>query len=165
MPLEVICSNHTAEAGSPRTSCLRPCLDGFWSSPRMETPQPLQAICTICSWKETNEKKDFVLGSCQDLRKYISPLWIKDPEWISLAASFPLLLHTWLILMTVWSRDKGKTDFSERHISFLKREHWVPPHNTESVALESQIQLQGIMCGSDGIQKSWRNSFLWLETA
>jgi len=38
-------------------------------------------------------------------------------------------------------------------------------NNTESVALEPQIQLQGTVCGSDGIQGSWENSSLWLGTA
>ena len=38
--LEIIWPKPTARAGPPTAGCPGPCPDGFWISPRMETPQP-----------------------------------------------------------------------------------------------------------------------------
>lgn len=43
--LEVIRSNLTVQAGSPRAGCPGPCPGGIWISPRMESLQPLRATC------------------------------------------------------------------------------------------------------------------------
>jgi len=46
-PLEVTWSTIPAQAGPPTTSCPRPCSYSFWTPPKLETPQPLRATCSM----------------------------------------------------------------------------------------------------------------------
>ena len=78
-PLEVVWSNLPAQAGPPRASRPGPCPDDFWTSLRMETPQPPWETWYQCSVTLT-VKKCFLMfrGNLLCFSVCPSPLGIRN---------------------------------------------------------------------------------------
>lgn len=60
-PLQVMISKLPAQAGVPRASCWRPCLHGFWISPRTDSTIPRAIFTSIWSPSLWRPADDFLV--------------------------------------------------------------------------------------------------------